>query len=102
METPTAAQLRDEQTEIVLENAGEDWKDAAVKCIQKHWGGRQGIAEDFRLTCEENDIHPHHSNAWGALILMMKRQGLLISTGIWRAMTTKRSHARRSEVYQVC
>lgn len=43
---------------------------------------------------------PHHHNAWGAVIRMAVRRGLLMDTGQMAHMTSKKSHARRSPVYR--
>lgn len=40
----TAKRLRDQSTAQVLDNAGEDWRIAAVRCIQTHWSGREALA----------------------------------------------------------
>jgi hypothetical protein len=97
----TATALRDRGAVQVLERAGEDWKERAITCIRRHWAGREGIAEDFRRTCETQGIAPHHPNAWGALTLAMKRQQLLEETGEWRSPRDLKSHARPTRVYRV-
>ena len=96
-----ATELRDQLTDQVLSNAGDDWRDKAIDCIRRHWTGKEGIAEDFRLTCAEYGIYPHHSNAWGAITLTMKRRELLIETGEWRSPRSVKSHARPTKVYRV-
>jgi hypothetical protein len=97
----TATALRDRGAIQVLERAGDDWKDQAIACIRQHWAGREGIAEDFRRTCQAHGIAPHHPNAWGALTLAMKRQELLEETGEWRSPSDLKSHARPTRVYRV-
>lgn len=97
----TPITLRDRGAVQVLERAGEDWKEQAVICIRRHWVGQEGIAEDFRRTCEAHGIAPHHPNAWGALTLSMKRQNLLEETGEWRSPSDLKSHARPTRVYRV-
>lgn len=97
----TATALRDRGAVQVLERAGDDWKIDAIVCIRRHWGGREGIAEDFRRTCQAHGIAPHHPNAWGALTLSMKRQQLLEETGEWRSPSDLKSHARPTRVYRV-
>jgi hypothetical protein len=93
--------MRDLATGIVLENSGEEFQRKAVDCILRVWAGREGTGEDFRLACEREDIRPHHANAWGALILSLKRQGHLAETGEWRSMRDSKSHARMTRVYRV-
>jgi len=97
----TATALRDHCTAQVLDRAGDDWKELAIACIRQHWAGREGIAEDFRRTCQAHGIAPHHPNAWGALTLAMKRQDLLEETGEWRSPSDLKSHARPTRVYRV-
>lgn len=97
----TATALRDRGASQVLAHAGGDWKQQAIDCIRRHWSGREGIAEDFRRTCMEEGIKPHHPNAWGALTLVMKRQDMLEETGEWRSPTDQKSHARPTRVYRV-
>lgn len=96
-----ATALRDAGAAQVLDRAGEDWKQDAIACIRLHWRGREGIAEDFRRTCQAHGIAPHHPNAWGALTLSMKRQELLEETGEWRSPSDHKSHARPTRVYRV-
>lgn len=97
----SAADLRDRGAARVIAHAGDDWKVQAIACIRHHWAGREGIAEDFRRTCEAAGIAPHHPNAWGALTLAMKRQELLEETGEWRSPSDHKSHARPTRVYRV-
>lgn len=97
----TGQSLRDQGTTQVLDNAGGEWADQAISCIRRHWSGREGIAEDFRRTCMDHGLRPHHPNAWGALTLQMKRQKLLEETGEWRAPKDRKSHARPTRVYRV-
>ena len=82
-------------------NAGGDFRKAAIACILRVWAGREATSEDFRLTCEEQGIVPHHHNAWGGLTMGLKKMGALIETGELRAMKSSRSHARRTMVYRV-
>lgn len=96
-----ATQLRDRGAAQVIEKAGDDWKEQAITCIRRHWRGREAIAEDFRRTCQDHGIAPHHPNAWGALTLAMKRKNLLEETGEWRSPSDLKSHARPTRVYRV-
>jgi len=99
--TDLGRELRDLATGIVLENSGEAFQRLAIGCILGQWSGREGTGEDFRLSCERDGIRPHHANAWGALILSLKRQGHLVETGEWRSMRDSKSHARMTRVYRV-
>ena len=97
----TGIEARDHFTSRVLEHAGKGFQQAAIACISRHWGGKEGTAEDFRLTCESNGIEPHHVNAWGALTKALKRSGLIEETGQWTKAKAKRSHAREIRLYRV-
>lgn len=98
---PSGASLRDEGAQRVLDRAGDDWRDKAIALIIRTHAGSEGIAEDFRNTCESHGIFAHHPNAWGALTLHMKRKGMLCETGEWRSPKDNKSHARPTRVYRV-
>jgi hypothetical protein len=97
----TGIQLRDAGTSSALEHAGEQWRTECVSLIRRTMRGSEAIAEDFRMLCESAQLFAHHPNAWGALTLHMKRQGLLRETGEWRKPTDAKSHARPTRVYIV-
>ena len=96
-----AKEERDFNLSRVTTNAGSDFRRDAIACILRVWSGREATSEDFRLTCEEQGIVPHHHNAWGGLTMGLKKMGALIETGELRAMKSSRSHARRTMVYRV-
>lgn len=96
-----AKEERDYNLSKVTANAGSDFRKDAIACILRVWAGREATSEDFRLTCEEQGIVPHHHNAWGGLTMGLKKMGALIETGELRAMKSSRSHARRTMVYRV-
>jgi hypothetical protein len=98
---PSGAQLRDKGAAKALNRAGDDWRDKCVALILNVWSGREAIAEDFRMLCEDHGLFAHHPNAWGALILHLKRQGMLRATGEWRSPKDNKSHARPTRVYEV-
>ena len=98
---PAAKEARDFNLSRVTANAGSDFRKDAIACILRVWNGREATSEDFRLTCEEQGIVPHHHNAWGGLTMGLKKMGALIETGELRAMKSSRSHARRTMVYRV-
>jgi len=97
--TPSA--LRDEGASKVLDKAGNDWKEGAMRLIRQRFRGCEVTGEDFRFICEAAGLFPHHPNAWGALTLSMKRSGLLRETGQWRSPRDPKSHARPTRVYTV-
>jgi hypothetical protein len=63
--------------------------------------GRRVTGEDIRLTVERIIGQPHHHNSWGAIIATAVRRGLLIKTGHYTQMKTKKSHARVTPTYIV-
>lgn len=98
---PAAKEARDYNLSKVTANAGDSFRKDAIACILRVWAGREATSEDFRLTCEQQGITPHHHNAWGGLTMGLKKMGALIETGELRAMKSSRSHARRTMVYRV-
>lgn len=97
----SGTELRDLGASKVLDRAGDEWRDKCVTLIRSTLHGSEAIAEDFRMLCERASLYAHHPNAWGALTLHMKRQGLLRETGEWRKPTDAKSHARPTRVYIV-
>ena len=95
-----AAAARDHALQLVLEKAGPRWREQARVCIRHHFGDCTGTAEEFRLSCLEAGLMPHHHNAWGGLINYMVRSNELQLRGYGR-MKTKRSHARATPLYWV-
>ena len=59
------------------------------------------MGEDIRELLAEQNIAPHHPNAWGSLIRSAVKQGLLVETGEWRKSRSVRSNARRMPVYRI-
>jgi hypothetical protein len=100
-EIDNAVNARDVAIETVLENAGEDWRGAALQLIVTKFRHREATGEDLRLACEADGIVPHHPNAWGAFVMNLCRQGFLEKTGRYQQMKSKKSHARETKVYRV-
>jgi hypothetical protein len=61
--------------------------------------GQTLTGEDIRFRLMQEEIQPHHHNAWGALISAAVRKGLIRETGRWVAMRGARSKARRTPEY---
>ena len=93
------ASRRDAAIEVVTENSGE-WMTRALAAVELLPNNIKVTGEDVRFRLLESIGEPHHHNAWGALILHAVKDGSLLSTGIWRAMSDPRSHARRTLVYR--
>jgi len=68
--------------EVAVLDSRLQWTGEAVRLIV---GGRVG--------------HPNHHNAWGALVSLAVKRGLLVPTGELVPMRTPKSHARRTPVY---
>jgi hypothetical protein len=94
-------QLRDTGIKTVIANAGDDWLKKATDLIQVRFAGQEVLAETFRKVCEEENIRPHHHNAWGGLTNRLIKQGILIDTGRVAKSTHPTSHARRQPIWKV-
>jgi hypothetical protein len=92
-----ARKARDEALSLVDE---PPYSDRALLIIPQ-MKGRRVTGEDIRLTVERIIGQPHHHNSWGAIINAAVRRGLLIKTGDYTQMKTKKSHARVTPTYIV-
>ncbi len=93
--------FRDAALQRVMDNAGRPFKERARDCIAQTWAGKKGTAEDFRITCVANGIKPHHHNAWGGLTMGLIHSGLIKDTGELAQMKARKSHRRKTPIYQV-
>lgn len=91
---------RDAGQTRVLGRSGE-FQAQAVEVIRRELAGQEVLAEQFRRTCVEHGVTPHHHNAWGALTAVLVRQGVIEDTGRVERSTDPRSHARRQPVWRV-
>lgn len=94
----SAREARDAALAQVSEHSGDFMFNAYHAVIALPTGSYTG--EDIRLQLSAKGIVPHHHNAWGALIRKCVTDGILEFSGIYEAMKTRRSHARRTPVYQ--
>jgi|688.fasta_scaffold584454_2 hypothetical protein len=94
-------QLRDQGIKTVVANAGDCWLEQATDLIQTRLAGQEVLAETFRELCEQENIRPHHHNAWGGLTNRLVKQGVLIDTGRIAKSKCPRSHARRQPIWKV-
>lgn len=90
-----AIKERDAALASVAANAGS-WMERGLEAIGALPKSFTGTAEEIRL--EIKVPPPHHHNAWGALIRVAVKRGLLAEIGMGQ-MKTKRSHARRTPLY---
>ena len=96
-----AEEARDEALARVTVNSGQ-WMYAArafvAMVIPIGW---TGTAEEIRLFAYRFGIpEPHHPNVWGALIRGCIELGLLNFTGEMRKPKSRKSHARKIQVYR--
>ncbi len=91
--------LRDEAIAKVSDN-NEKWMELCVESAT-HFAEHHDTftGEDIRFTCLGSVGHPHHSNAWGALVNTLIRRKIIKPTGEYRAMKDDSSHARKTPVY---
>ena len=89
---------RDDALERVGSNSGV-FMDRALGAIDIITEGQTLTGEDIRLRLIQEQIKPHHHNAWGALISAAVRKGLIRETGRWIAMRDTKSKARRTPEY---
>src|SRR5215207_2765105 len=95
-----ALAARENALEQVTANAN-GWMATALSFVSGLYRPWEGTAEDLRLHIVALGCPaPHHHNAWGALVMTARRKGLLTETGRMANMRTKKSHARRTPVYQ--
>lgn len=92
-----AHQARDEALERVRR---QDFMRAALEVVQGLPAGIKVTGEEVRKFCEEGGVHPHHHNAWGALMMQAVKRGLLKNTERYVAMQVASSHARKTPVYE--
>lgn len=98
-EPPSPEQRRDQALERVSARAG-DFIARGLELIRRLPGGEL-TGEDIRHLCERANIRPHHYNAWGALCMAARRQGLLRKTGRYRSATDPRKHAHANPIYEI-
>jgi len=96
----SAVTERDQALHRVATNSGS-WMLDALIAICRISTDSEVTGEDIRLNILERVGMPHHHNAWGALIKSALKQGVLIPTGEYRAMKTRKSHARKTPVYRI-
>jgi hypothetical protein len=95
-----AARERDAALSQVQANAG-DFVERALDAIRVMPHGFCETGEGFRKLVERRGIKPHHHNAWGALINVAVKRGMLVATGEMAHMKGHKSHARRTPIYRV-
>ena len=97
-----ARSMRDAMLAKVARNAGDDWQLAALASLSRFcvWND-DFTGEEFRVWSAEHGLAaPHHHNAWGSLFRIAARHNMIRITDRTRPMTTVRSHARRSPIWE--
>ena len=92
---------RDEGMKAVAENSAP-WFERARACATESLrpGGSWFTGEDIRQWIECRVGPPHHSNAFGALISRLVRDGIIVPTGRTVPSTRATSHAHRTPEYR--
>ncbi len=94
-------QARDEGTALVLENAGQEWRDRIAFLID---GLARRLpeftADDVRAEAERVELDPpHHHNAWGAALLSAARRGSIRRTMTLRPSTRREANAHGNPIW---
>ena len=92
----TAETARDEALERV---SREQFMRKALAAVRALPPG-QYTGEQIRLSLESRGLSPHHHNAWGALTMSAVRAGILVDTGLVEHMQERKSHGRKTAVYE--
>jgi len=100
-ETEAAKAERDKALQLV-ESRGADWQFRTLLKLPR-LSGFTGTWEAIRLELKRMlDYEPPHTpNAWGACCRDAIRKGLIVATGERGHMITKKSHARKTDIYRV-
>lgn len=92
---------RDEAIEMVVGNAGLEFRAGITKVLSGLPTGTLITGEGFRIKCLAEMPAPHHHNAWGGTVAGLVRSGRLVGTGMYESMTSVKSHARKTQIYRV-
>jgi len=95
----SALEARDRAIDQVSDNSGDFMSDAISAMRRMEPGDVTG--EDVRNYLSGLGIEPHHHNAWGALIMLAIKHGVLHPTDQFRNMRGPKSHGRMTRVYMV-
>ena len=95
-----AEAARDHALAQVAEHAG-DWMEQAASFIDSLRAGYCGTGEEIRLRLLWEGLdEPHHPGCWGAAIRDAIKRGSLGPTGRFKPMTTRKSHARLTQILE--
>ena len=94
-------QARDEGTALVLENAGQEWRDQIAFLIDGLARRLPELtADDIRAEVERTGMdQPHHVNAYGAAMLSAARRGSIRRTMTLRPSTRREANAHGNPIW---
>lgn len=95
-----ARAARNRSLDQVKNNSGDFMQRAEAAFADIAWP-LEVIGEDIRMALTARGVEPHHHNAWGVFIASLVRRGHLQPTGRLRQMRGAKSHARKTEIYEV-
>lgn len=94
-----ARSIRDRKINQISKNSKNFMKESLLKISLLKCGKYTG--EDIRYLLTKDGLIPHHPNAWGALISHAVRKGIIKETGLFTQMLSKKSHARKTQIYDI-
>lgn len=96
--------LRDTGIERAYENAGEDWRAAALLAFQefcRRHHGQEFRIEDFRVWyLSRGGLHPHTHHCWAGLAKTAEAKGWIAATGKFVLALSPATRAHRVQVYR--
>lgn len=100
----TAAQLRDQGVQAVLDFAGEPWTEVAIAVCHRYFRFYPGDhlfeeAKQYAIRC--GVFAPSSPNAWGAVCLTMARRNIIVKTGQYANSTGLHSHGRANPLWRL-
>lgn len=96
-----ACAARDAGIALVLNHAGDAFVDRACALIESVHAGQIMLAEQWRKTCMEHGVYPHHPNAWGGLTRALFSRGIIKPTGRFSQAKSIKNHGHRYELWRV-
>ena len=84
-----------------MAHAGDAFAERACALIQAVHAGDVILAEQWRQTCVEQGVVPHHPNAWGALTSVLRKRGIIKDTGKYKTAQSVRNHGHSYRLWQV-
>ncbi len=96
----TPAQQKKQAVLSKVASANSAWVSSGVSHVKALPKLMKFTGEELRnLLLAKGLGAPTHHNAWGALVLALLREDLIVETGEYQAMKGTKSHARRTPVY---